>query len=224
MPEVLEVLNGFTEVLRGTLDSPWLWLVVFVLSSLDALLPFMPSEGAVMTVAVLLEGDLPSLCVLVVVAALGALAGDCTAYWIGRRAGPRALRRFGQGERRRRQLEWARQQVHRHGPVLAIVGRYIPGGRVATALACGSLRYPPGKFALFDGIGATIWATYAVAVGYFGGAQFADDPVKGLLLAFAIGFVVIGIAEVVRRVAGRARRSTVVSAEASSNPPQHSRR
>lgn len=202
---MLDLLNGLTEVLRGMLDSPWLWLIVFVLSTLDALLPFMPSEGAVMAVAVLLGDDLPSLGLLLVVAILGALAGDYAAYWIGRSAGERALRRFVRDEQRKRQLAWVRHRVYRHTPVLAIVARYIPGGRVATALACGSLRYPVGRFVFFDGIGVTIWAVYAVGVGHFGSSQFAGEPLKALLLAFGTGLVVAGIGEVVRRATSRTR-------------------
>lgn len=202
---MLDLLGGFTELLRETLDSPWLWVLVFVVSALDALLPFMPSEGTVMTVAVLLGPDWPSLGLLVAIAATGAFAGDLGGYWLARGAGPRALRRFEADDRRRRQLEWVRQRVHRHGPVLAIVGRYVPGGRVATGLACGSLHYPAGKFALFDAIGVTIWAVYAVAVGYLGASQFAGEPLKGLLFAFAVGFVVVGIAEITRRISSRTR-------------------
>ncbi|PXY31992.1 DedA family protein [Prauserella muralis] len=200
---MLDVLNDLTAVLRDTLDSPWLWLIVFALAGLDALLPFMPSEGTVMTVAVLLGPDLGGLATLAVVAAGGALAGDCFGHWIGRRAGPRTLRRLQRDEKGRRRYEWAQRKVHQHATVLIIAGRYLPGGRVASALATGSLRYPAGRFALLDAIGVSIWATYAVAVGYLGAARFADDPVKALLLAFGIGLLALGCVEAGRRLVSR---------------------
>ncbi|NBH09672.1 DedA family protein, partial [Amycolatopsis sp. SID8362] len=82
----MELLGQVTELLRGALGSPWLWVVVFAVSGLDALLPFMPSETTVVTVAVLLGPDPAQLTLLAAVAAGGAWAGDCLGYAVGRSA------------------------------------------------------------------------------------------------------------------------------------------
>ncbi|WP_230423160.1 DedA family protein [Prauserella cavernicola] len=200
---MFELLEQLTSMLESQLHSPWLWVIVFLVSGLDALLPFMPSETTVMTVAVLLGSDLVGLAVLAVVAAVGAWAGDLLGYGIARRAGPRTLERLQRGEKGRQRYEWAREKVHRHGTVLIVAGRYLPGGRVASALATGSLRYPLDRFAALDIVGTTIWATYSVLVGYLGAAQFAGEPSKGLLLAFAIGLLAVGCAEIARRLVSR---------------------
>jgi membrane-associated protein len=197
---VLDVLHHLTEVLQGSLDSPWLWLIVFVVSGVDALLPFMPSESTVITMAVLLGPDPSRLALLVLVAAAGAFAGDCLGYGIGRAAGPRMLRRLQRGERGQERYEWARTKVQRDAPTLIIAARYLPGGRVASALATGSLRFPIGRFAALDAVGVGIWATYSVAIGYIGGMEFAGEPVKGLLLAFVIGLLIVAGIEVGRRL------------------------
>lgn len=89
--ERVELLEHVTELIRGTLGSPWLWVLVFAIAGLDALLPFMPSETTVVTVAVLIGPDLGRLALLVVVSAAGAWAGDCLGYAVGRAAGPRAV-------------------------------------------------------------------------------------------------------------------------------------
>ncbi|PXY37750.1 DedA family protein [Prauserella flavalba] len=200
---MFEVIDRFTEMLQTQLDSPWLWVLVFVVAGLDALLPFMPSESTVMTVAVLLGPDLPGLALLTVVAATGAWTGDLLGHGIARRAGPRTLQRLQRNEQGRRRYEWAREKVHRHGTVLVVAGRYMPGGRVASALATGSLRYPLGRFAVLDAIGVTVWAVYSVLVGYLGAAQFTDSPGKGLLFAFGIGLLAVGCVEVGRRLLSR---------------------
>lgn len=197
---MLDALHNLTEVLQNSLGSPWLWLAVFTVSGLDALLPFMPSETTVVTLAVLLGPDPPRLALLVLVAAAGAFVGDCLGYGIGRAAGPHMLRRLQRGERGRERYEWARTTVQRHAPTLIIAGRYLPGGRVASALATGSLRFPIGRFAAFDAVGVGIWATYSVAIGYIGGLGFAGEPAKGLLLAFVIGLLVVAAIEVSRRL------------------------
>lgn len=200
---MFELLDSIGELLRGTLASPWLWLIVFAVSALDALLPFMPSETTVVTVAVLLGPDLPRLALLVAMAAVGALAGDCLSYWIGRRAGPRMLARLQRGERGQARYEWARTQVDRHNALLIVAARYLPGGRVASGLATGSMGVPWPRFLALDALGTCTWAVYSVCIGCVGGAAFADSPGKGLALSFAIGLILVGAIEVVRRIRSR---------------------
>jgi len=211
--EHVEVLEQVTEVLRGSLGSPWLWVLVFAVSGLDALFPFMPSETTVVTVAVLFGPDPAQLATLAVVAATGAWAGDCLGYVIGRTAGTKAIARFQRGPQGRRRYEWARDQVRRNGGLLIIAARYLPGGRVASGLANGSLGYPPLRFMVMDAAGATIWAVYSVLIGFAGGAAFADEPVKGLLLSFSLGLGLVGAIEFGRRLRQRALRSEEAEAD-----------
>ncbi|RSM34801.1 hypothetical protein DMA12_46845 [Amycolatopsis balhimycina DSM 5908] len=196
----MELLAYVTELLRGALGSPWLWVLVFAVAGLDALLPFMPSETTVVTVAVLLGPDPAQLTLLAAVAAGGAWTGDCLGYAVGRFAGPRAVARLQRGPDGRRRYEWARDQVRDHGGLLIIAARYLPGGRVASALANGSLGYPPHRFVLLDAAGAAIWAVYSVLIGLAGGAAFADEPGKGLLLSFSLGLGLVFAIEAGRRL------------------------
>jgi len=203
----VELLGQVTELLRGTLGSPWLWVLVFAVSGSDALLPFMPSETTVVTVAVLLGPDPARLAVLAAVAAGGAWAGDCLGYAVGRSAGPRAITRLQRGPDGRRRYEWARDRVRRNGGLLIIAARYLPGGRVAGALATGSLGYPLRKFVALDAAGAAIWAVYSVLIGFAGGAAFADEPAKGLLLSFSLGLGLVFAIETGRRLRSAHARS-----------------
>ncbi|GAA1980450.1 hypothetical protein GCM10009754_66280 [Amycolatopsis minnesotensis] len=204
----MELLNEVTGLLRSTLDSPWLWLALFLVAGLDALLPFMPSETAVVLVAVLLGQDPPRLALLAVVAAAGAFAGDCASYWIGRTAGERVLAGMRRGEKTRQRYDWAKARVDEHAPLLIVGARYLPGGRVASGLATGSLRFPWRRFWVYDLCGAGAWAVYSTVVGWVGGAGFADEPAKGLLLAGALALTMLAAFEGARRLRGwlRSRR------------------
>ncbi|MFJ7210627.1 DedA family protein [Amycolatopsis sp. NPDC098790] len=203
----MELLGHVTELLRGALGSPWLWVLVFAVAGLDALLPFMPSETTVVTVAVLLGPDPAQLALLAAVAAGGAWAGDCLGYSVGRLAGPRAIARLQRGADGHRRYEWARDQVQRNGGLLIIAARYLPGGRVASSLATGSLGYPLRRFVPLDLAGAAIWAVYSVLIGLAGGAAFADEPVKGLLLSFSLGLGLVFAIETGRRLRSAHARS-----------------
>ena len=69
--------------------------------------------------------------------------------------------------------------------------------------ACGSLDWPWHRFIRYDAIAATIWASYAALLGYFGGKTFEDAPWKGLVVAFAAALLVTGTIELVRHLRKR---------------------
>lgn len=200
---MFELLDQFVTVLRSTVDSPWLWLLVFLITMLDALIPFSPSETTVVTVAVLVSPHPELLLLLVLVSAAGAFVGDCASHAMGRFAGPSLIARFSRGEKGRERMDWAQAKVTQHAPLLLMVARYLPGGRFATGIATGGIRYPWRKFLVLDAIGATVWAAYSVLIGYIGGSYFADNPGKALLLAFAIALTTVGLIEVGRRIWAR---------------------
>jgi membrane protein DedA with SNARE-associated domain len=200
---MFELLGTISDALHSMIGSPWLWVVVFVVAGLDALLPFMPSETTVVIVGVLIAPDPALLALLIVVAATGALAGDYLAYTLGRRCGPRFIAKMMRSEEGRRRHDWAQALLSRHGTLLIIAGRYIAGVRSVTMLTAGMLRYPNRRFLVIDTAAAAIWACYAGLIGFVGGAAFEDNPIKGMLLAFGIGLVLAALIELARRVAAR---------------------
>jgi membrane-associated protein len=197
------LFDQFTQLVSDA--SGWAYAIIFLLALLDALVPVVPSESSVITAGVVASsGDL-SVSLVVVAAAVGACAGDNTAYLLGRRFGRRIEARFFRGERGRKQIQWAERQLADRGGELIAIGRFIPGGRTAVTLSAGTLGYPWRRFALFDAAAAIAWALYATLLGYFGGRVFENSPAKGLLLALAIAFAVAGGIEVTRWLRKRRR-------------------
>lgn len=193
------LLDTALDALQHHLNSPVLWLVIFVLAAANALVPFLPSRTAVVSAAVLARAHPGWLALLVVLAAGGALAGDCLGYWVGRRAGPGMLSRLLRGKRAHRLYEWTRGATRRHERLLIIAGRHLPGGRTFSALAPGSLGCPWRRFVVLDAAGTSIWAVYCTAIGFLGGAGFAGHPMIGLLMGFGISLVLPGLSELTRR-------------------------
>jgi membrane-associated protein len=188
------VFESLTDYVSG---SPWTYAFLFVVCALDAIIPLVPSETSVILAGVLAStGDL-NLFLVIFFSAGGAVAGDNGSYWIGRKIGHRIVDRFFKGERRK-QVEWAHRQVEERGGYLIIIGRFIPGGRVAVTLSCGMLEMRWRRFIAFDVAAGLVWGTYAAMLGYVGGRTFEESPLKGFLLAFAVALAVAGVVEGIR--------------------------
>ena len=179
-------------------DAWWTYPFLFLFALLDAVLPVIPSETAVITGSVAsATTDRLNIWLIVLVAATGAVVGDNIGYEIGKRARPWVERRFS-GPRAQERLGWARRQLAERGVGLVIVARFIPGGRTAVTVTAGTTGMNHAKFFFATVISGILWASYAAALGYFGGTQFEDSPTKALLLAGAIAFLVLGLTEGIR--------------------------
>lgn len=197
------MFNQFTQYVASA--SGWAYAVVFLLALLDAVLPVVPSETAVITAGVVAASGHLSLWLIVVSAAAGAVAGDNIGYLVGRRFGPAVTSRFFRSEKARQRLSWARRQLGERGGQLILVGRFIPGGRTVVTLSAGMLHFRWIRFLAFDAVAALVWALYASFLGYFGGRAFENAAWKGLLLALGVGFAIAGIVEAVRWLLRRRR-------------------
>jgi membrane protein DedA with SNARE-associated domain len=189
-------------------SAPLSYLVAFAFPLLDAVLPIVPSETAVIALGVTTAGSTdPRIAVLLILAAAGAFAGDNLGYLIGSRFGHVAERRLFAGEagaRRRARIE---HSLNRFGARLILVCRFIPGGRTGVTVTCGLVGYRRESFVTATAFAAVIWASYAFFLGRLGGEAFADRPWAGLLLALGATLVVSGIVEGIRWILSRRRAS-----------------
>jgi membrane-associated protein len=178
-------------------DSSWTYAIVFAIAALDAFFPVVPSETALITAGVAsAAGDL-SVWLVILCAATGAVLGDNVSYWLGRTFGERVVNRYFSGERRKH-FESAERALRERGGYFIVVGRFIPGGRIAVTFAAGTVVMPWLRFIRWDVLAATLWAIYGGLLGYFGGRTFERQEWKGLLLAFAVAAGVAGAVEAVR--------------------------
>jgi membrane protein DedA with SNARE-associated domain len=194
----------FDSIFHLLSDEPQAYLILLAVCAGDAVLPALPSESAVILAGILcVVGDLNLEWVLAV-SAVGAFIGDNTSYAIGRFVGQPVRKRFFDGERGRRAVEWARSQLETRGGMLVLVARFVPGGRTATTFTCGLTRFSWPAFAAFAALAAAGWAAYGALLGYFGGRMFHDRPWLALLVALGIAGGITLVVEGVRRVRRRA--------------------
>ncbi|MEU6072369.1 DedA family protein [Micromonospora sp. NPDC047074] len=201
-------MESAIDLLRQLVTSPWVYLLLFGLTAVDAFFPAVPGEAAVITAAVLAASGRPNLVAVIVAAALGACAGDHISYAIGRVGGAQRLARFPDGSRRRAGSEWARRAIHQRGGLILTTSRYVPGGRTAVTLTMGAVRYPLRSFLLFDAMAAVSWALYCALLGYFGGLAFERDPIKGILAGIGLSVMITLLLEATRWLRHRKTRPT----------------
>src|SRR4051794_20544313 len=157
------MFSQFTQLVADA--SGWAYAVVLLLAFLDVLVPIVPSETAVITAGVVAStGDL-SLPLVIVSAAAGAAAGDNTAYYIGRRFGPRAERRFFSGEKARARLGWAERQLEERGGQLILIAPLLSGGGTALPISARLLGLRRGGVGGVGAVACRVWGGGAGAAG-----------------------------------------------------------
>lgn len=171
----------------------WVLPALFLLATFDALLPPVPSESVVITLAAFgaAHGS-PHLVALGVVAALGAFLGDNLTFTLARKSRLSRLR-DSRRPKLRQAFRRAEHELDRRGGLALVVARYIPVGRVAVNVTAGAGTFPRRRFVLLSGIAAVTWATYSVAIGALAGHWVESNPLLGAIagIAFAATLGVI---------------------------------
>ncbi|MFD0479539.1 DedA family protein [Nonomuraea thailandensis] len=82
--------HAILDLVEQVMSSPWLYVALFALALLDGFFPVVPAETSVITAGVFAAASGgPNLALVIVVAALGAFAGDHISYLIGNRSAGR---------------------------------------------------------------------------------------------------------------------------------------
>jgi membrane protein DedA with SNARE-associated domain len=179
--------------------SPWLYLILVVISLLDSFLPAIPSEPVLVVAGVAAAAGDASLVLVIAAVAVGAFAGDLVPYGLGRVLAAPILGRMPVGTRRRRVHDRISAELEAHAAFALITSRFVPVGRYFVTLAAGISALPFRTFALYTGIAVATWSAYIVLVGYLGGAAMQDDTV----LAVGVGLVVATVVSAATRCALR---------------------
>src|SRR5262249_26383897 len=106
---------------------------------------------------------------------LGAVIADLLLYGLGRLFGPRLLKfplfaRLAPAEKR----EHIRENLHRYGMPIFVIGRLLPGLPTPLFLPPGLMRLSVTRFCIADGVGALVGNTIFFLLGFVLGSQFQE--------------------------------------------------
>jgi undecaprenyl-diphosphatase len=199
-PDLEELLVDIGERLGN-----WTYLLVGALAFLETgafIGLLVPGETAMILGGVVAgQGEIDVVTLIGIVWA-AAVAGDCTSYYLGRRLGRDFLVRHGpRFQITAERLETVETFFERHGGKAIFVGRFVGLVRAIAPFLAGSGGMAFRRFLPFDILGAGLWATTFIMLGYV--FWHSLDRVLELAKqgAFGLGLVisvVVGLIWVVR--------------------------
>jgi membrane protein DedA with SNARE-associated domain len=198
---------------ESLITSPWLYVVLIVVSLLDSFLPLIPSEPVVIVAGVYAATEHTNIVLVIAATTLGAFLGDLVPYTAGRLLGARVLKRLPPGTKRRAAHDWFTRELDARGGFILVTTRFIPVGRYLATMSTGLVGYPLGRYMLFVGFATASWSAYTALTGYLGGVMFRENTLLGVAVGVGLAFVVTGAVEAGRHLRHR-RRVTAPGAAA----------
>ena len=133
----------------------------------------MPGDVTLLVAGLLASRGVLSLPWLILLASLGAVAGDNTGYLIGRYGSLKFIRRFGRYFFfKETYLEKAQRYFYAHGGKTIFVGRFATGIKSFIPVAAGISRMPYGLFLFYNVIASVINVVLILLLGYFFGQSW----------------------------------------------------
>ncbi|HEY5319306.1 MAG TPA: VTT domain-containing protein [Galbitalea sp.] len=166
-------------------------LIVFIETGL--LFPFLPGDSLVFAAAIVVGTLGIPLWLLILVIAATAFAGSQTSFAIGRRVGPRLFkpdaRLFKTRYRDQAEIFFAK-----YGPGSLVLARFVPIVRTYISPIVGASNMKKRVFALWNAIGAILWALVLCLAGFWLGKIPA---VANNIELIAVAIILVSVVPVV---------------------------
>lgn len=171
------------------------------LMALESMIAPIPSEAVMPPIGILVKrGDFTAP-LAIFATSVGSIIGSLISYYLGYYGGRPLVLRVGKYLcLDREHLEWTEKWFARFGTPTIFVGRFIPVVRHLISIPAGVGKMPLLPFALYTLIGATIWNSILLYVGYKFATyeeqiweishRFHIDAIVASLLFLAVGFLV----------------------------------
>lgn len=172
----------------------WGYFLIFVVATAESaafLGLLVPGESVVLIAGFLAGQGVLDVDALIVIVAAGAVLGDTLGYELGRRLGrpwlSRHGNRFGLDDER---LKKADAFFGRHGGKAVFLGRFVGFARALVPFVAGSVRMRYAGFLLYNALGASLWTTTVVLLGYFVG-RLAEQWIGKASAILAAGVLMV---------------------------------
>lgn len=172
--------------------GPATYVAIGLLVFGDAVIPILPGETTINAAATFAAMGELVLGWVIVAAAVGAIIGDSTLYWIARASSRRFGAHFDRALHNPR-VEQVFALLGRRAGLLLVAGRYIPGARFAINASLGITAYPYPRFLAWSALGGAVWAAYTAVLAYLVATAFAGFPLASIVISGAITTIAIAV-------------------------------
>lgn len=161
---------------------------------------FLPGDSLLFTAGFLSSQGFLNIAVLCAITGIGAVLGDNTGYWLGRRFGPTVFSRKDSLLFDSSYLGKAQHFYATYGSKTLVLARFIPVIRTIAPTMAGVGRMRYAKFLLFSIVAATVWGIGLPLAGYYIGSIIpgVDKYIIPIVLLIILVSVAPGIWHVVR--------------------------
>ncbi|HUR60911.1 MAG TPA: DedA family protein [Candidatus Thermoplasmatota archaeon] len=190
-----DLLLWLTRFAQDTLAASG-YLGLFLLMAAESMVFPVPSEAVMPFAGALIQQGRFSWLGAILASSAGSLFGSWLSYLLGRFGFLPFLERYGKYVFvQPHHITKANAFFARRGVVAVFICRFIPGVRHVSSIPAGSARMPLLPFLAASVLGATIWNTFLLYIGYrFAGNEAAIAAVKGNLdiVGIALLLVLVG--------------------------------
>jgi membrane protein DedA with SNARE-associated domain len=181
----------------------YVWIIVLMAIE-SSFIPF-PSEVVMIPAAYMAaENGEMNYAMIIVCGTLGALIGAMINYLLARYLGRPLVYGFANSRFGHMclidevKVQKAEKYFDKHGAISTFIGRMIPAIRQLISIPAGLARMGYGRFILFTCLGAALWNSILVGIGYFCHTQIGKDALIEKISHYSH---IIGIAAIVLVVA-----------------------
>ncbi|MGJ1206524.1 DedA family protein [Sphingobacterium lactis] len=203
---ILHIDDHLVEIVNNY--QTWTYLILFLIIFAETGLvvtPFLPGDSLLFATGAIIakpETDLNILFMWVLLMVAGIL-GDLVNYHIGKYIGPKAF--SGKYKFLKKEyLEKTEKFYDKYGGKTIIYARFVPIVRTFAPFVAGVGSMSYAKFASYNVIGAILWVTSFLFIGYFfGGLPIIKDNFTIVVFAIIILSILPPIVEVAREKYGK---------------------
>ncbi|MEG0323297.1 MAG: VTT domain-containing protein [Raoultibacter sp.] len=181
-----------------------IFLIVFIETGV-VIMPFLPGDSLLFTAGFFAaDGGGLNLFILLPVVWVAAILGDQCNYWIGREFGRRIIDSGKVKSMTPERIEKTEALLDKYGPVAIFLGRFFPFIRTFVPFFAGLGRMHYKKFIIFNILGALVWSTVFVLLGFFfGGIPVVQEHFELVIVAIIVVSLIPAIGGVLKAKFGK---------------------
>jgi membrane-associated protein len=147
---------------------------------------------------------------VILLTALAAIIGNFVGYFFGFTLGPRLFNREDSIIFKKKYLDMTQSFYDRHGRPALILGRFLPIIRTFVPILAGAIKMNPGRFAVYNIIGALLWVPLLITAGYLlGSIKWVEHNIE-IIVILLIVVTIIPVIRTVLRERKKAKAKTSV--------------